>query len=296
MAAADYDRDGKLDLYLCTYVYFQSEAQYTYPVPYHDAQNGPPNFLFRNSLGDDGSGIFEDVTEPSGVNQNNNRFSFAPAWCDVEGKGWPDLYVANDFGRNNFYRNSGGRFRDAAAQSGIEDLGPGMSASWFDYDGDGKPDLYVGNMWSAAGQRVVASDKFAPSQGNGFADAYRRHTKGNSLYRNKGDAVFEETTAGEGVHMGRWAWSSVGYDFDNDGSPEILIGSGMLSNVGKEDLMSFFWRQVVSESPQTARPSAAYESGWNALNQLSARTTAGTAANRTCSMPGAAALTTTYQA
>ena len=50
MAAADFDRDGKLDLYLCCYVYFQSEAQYTYAVPYHDAQNGPPNFLFRNRL------------------------------------------------------------------------------------------------------------------------------------------------------------------------------------------------------------------------------------------------------
>jgi hypothetical protein len=62
MAAADYDRDGKLDLYLCCYVYFQSEAQYTYAAPYHDAQNGPPNFLFRNKLNTDGSGSFIDVT------------------------------------------------------------------------------------------------------------------------------------------------------------------------------------------------------------------------------------------
>lgn len=56
MAAADYDRDGRLDLYLCTYTYFQSEDQYRYPAPYHDAQNGPPNFLFRNVLAADGSG------------------------------------------------------------------------------------------------------------------------------------------------------------------------------------------------------------------------------------------------
>ena len=58
MAAADYDRDGKLDLYLCCYVYFQSEAQYTYAAPYHDARNGPPNFLFRNKLNADGTRIF----------------------------------------------------------------------------------------------------------------------------------------------------------------------------------------------------------------------------------------------
>src|SRR5262249_29244512 len=97
MAAADYDRDGRLDIYLCCYVYFQSEDQYQYPSPYHDATNGPPNFLFRNRLTEEG-GFFEDVTEETGMNENNNRFSFAAAWCDYDGDGWPDLYVANDFG------------------------------------------------------------------------------------------------------------------------------------------------------------------------------------------------------
>ncbi|MGH9582655.1 MAG: FG-GAP repeat domain-containing protein, partial [Bryobacteraceae bacterium] len=123
MAAADFDRDGKLDLYLCCYVYFLSEAQYTYASPYDDARNGPPNFLFRNKLAADGSGFFEDCTEETGMNENNNRFSFAPAWCDYNGDGWPDLYVANDFGRNNLYRNTGGRFRDAAAEARVEDIG-----------------------------------------------------------------------------------------------------------------------------------------------------------------------------
>ena len=73
MAAADYDRDGKLDLYLCCYLFFQTEAQYRYPVPYHDAQNGPPNFLFHNRLAADGSGTLDDVTTESGLDQNNNR-------------------------------------------------------------------------------------------------------------------------------------------------------------------------------------------------------------------------------
>ena len=157
MAAADYDRDGLVDVYLCTYVYFQSEAQYRYPVPYHDARNGPPNYLFRNRLAKDGSGHFEDVTEASGIDQNNNRFSFAAAWCDYDNSGWPSLYVANDFGRKNLYKNEGGRFREVAAEAGVEDIGPGMSASWFDYDGDGRFDLYVSNMWSDSGQRITSS-------------------------------------------------------------------------------------------------------------------------------------------
>ena len=267
MAAADYDNDGRVDLYLCTYVYVQGEDQYQYPAPYHDARNGPPNFLFHNRLQTE-SASFEDVTEESGMSENNDRFSFAPAWCDFDGKGWPHLYVANDFGRNNLYRNHEGHFRDEGAACGVEDMGPGMSASWFDYDGDGRPDLYVSNMWSAAGQRVVRDPAFRPAVNN--EDAYRRHTKGNSLYRNKGDGTFEETGARENVEMGRWAWSSGGFDFDLDGVPEIFITCGMTSSgaVNKPDLDSFFWRQVVANSPATLSAVPEYENAWNAIGQL----------------------------
>jgi len=266
MAAADYDKDGKLDLYLCTYVYFQTEAQYTYPSPYHDAQNGPPNFLFHNRLNQDGSGQFADVTAETGMAENNNRFSFAPAWCDYNDDGWPDLFVANDFGRKNLYRNRNGRFQDVAAEAGVEDLGPGMSASWFDYDGDGRADLYVANMWSASGQRVVEDPRFAPARE--WKEAYRRFTKGNSLFRNRGDGIFEETTQKEHAWFARWAWSSGGHDVDNDGRPELVITCGMLTNASRTDLMSFFWRQVVSRAPVKKMPSTAYEGGWNAINQF----------------------------
>jgi tetratricopeptide (TPR) repeat protein len=265
MAAADYDRDGRVDLYLCCYVYFQSEDQYRYPAPYHDAQNGPPNFLFRNRLSET-SGYFEDVTAQTGMNHNNNRYSFAPAWCDFDGDGWPDLYVANDFGKSNLYRNRGGKFRDEAAESGVQNIGPGMSAAWFDYDRDGRPDLYVSNMWTAAGQRIVHDAAFVP--GRNLKDAYHGHTKGNSLYRNLGDGRFEETSGQEQVAMGRWAWCADAFDFDNDGAPEIFVTTGMLTNSSEKDLNSFFWRQVVAKSPVTETAAPDYENGWNAINQL----------------------------
>ena len=267
MAAADYDRDGKLDLYFCCYSFFQSEAQYRYPSPYHDAQNGPPNFLFHNRLRADGTGHFEDVTKSAGLDQNNNRFSFAPAWCDYEGSGWPSLYVANDFGRNNLYRNREGRFTDVAAAARVEDMGPGMSACWFDEDGDGRPDLYVANMWSEVGQRVVQSEAF-PHRSPALQEAYRRHTKGNSFYRNRGDGSFEDAGAQRGIEMGRWAWAADAADFDNDGQPEIYVTCGMLTGSKSPDLMSFFWRQVVAASPADGSRSAAYENGWNAINQF----------------------------
>jgi len=279
MAAADFDRDGRLDLYLCCYIYFQSEDQYQYPAPYQDARNGPPNFLFRNRatlrppVVDAGGRkferramLFEDVTAESGINENNDRFSFAPAWCDFDGDGWPDLFVANDFGRGNLYRNRGGKFRDEATKAGLDGAGPGMSAAWFDYDGDGRPDLYVSDMWTAAGQRVIHDASFKPASRD--AEAFRRHTKGNCLYRNKGDGTFEETGAADGVEMGRWAWSSGGFDWDLDGVPEILVAAGMVTNPSRQDLNSFFWRQVVAKTPEKPRAAADYENGWNALNQM----------------------------
>ncbi|HEY2934288.1 MAG TPA: FG-GAP-like repeat-containing protein [Acidobacteriota bacterium] len=268
MSAADFDRDGRVDLYLCSYVYFQSEDQYHYPVPYHDARNGPPNFLFRNELDPAGGGVFRDVTGSVGLDQNNDRYSFAPAWSDYDGDGWPDLYVANDFGRNNLYKNEKGRFRDVAAAGGVEDIGPGMSAAWFDYDNDGTLDLYVSNMWSAAGQRVVRQKEFKPGADAALKAAYIRHSKGNSLYRNRGDGTFEEAGAREGLEMGRWAWCADALDFDNDGSCEVYVTCGMITHPSENDLESFFWRQVVSRTPVTAAPSTAYENGWNALNQL----------------------------
>jgi tetratricopeptide (TPR) repeat protein len=268
VAAADYDRDGRLDLYLCSYFFFQSEAQYRYPVPYHDARNGPPNFLFRNRL-DESPGYFEDVTEAAGMNHNNNHFTFAATWCDYNGDGWPDLYVTNDFGRKNLYRNTSGHFRDVAEEAGVVDLGPGMSAAWFDYDGDGRPDLLVSNMWSSCGQRIVNDPAFGPAvQDSALREAYRHHVKGNSLYRNNGDGTFAYTGDSQGIEIGPWSWSCDGADFDNDGVPEIYIACGMLTNNGTTDLMSYFYRQVVSKSPVRYMAAPDYENGWNAINQL----------------------------
>ena len=70
------------------------------------------------------------------------------------------------------------------------------------------------------------------------------------------------------VGMGRWSWSSDAWDFDHDGFPDLYIVNGMVSGPIREDLNSFFWRQVVANSPDAAQPSEDYEQGWNAVNEL----------------------------
>ena len=130
------------------------------PVPFHDAKNGGKNVLLVNH----GGFSFTDETESVGLGANNDRWSFSASWEDYDDDGDPDLYVANDFGRNCMYRNDAGYFTENAKRLGLEDTGAGMSVSWGDYDRDGIFDLYVGNMFSAAGNRVGRQDKFAPDR------------------------------------------------------------------------------------------------------------------------------------
>lgn len=268
-AVADYDRDGWLDIYFCLYLYYQGAEQYKYPLPYFDANNGPPNFLLRNQR----DGTFRDVTAESGLNQNNTRYSFCCGWSDYNGDGWPDLYVVNDFGRKNLYRNNGdGTFSDVAGQTRTEDVGAGMSVCWFDYDNDGDQDLYVANMWTAAGERISTQNNFQENTPQAARVLYQKHSMGNSLFRNVGgsakDAGFQNLSEKAGVGMGRWSWSSDAWDFDHDGFPDLYIANGMISGPSQKDLNSFFWRQVVANSTAQVQSVPEYEQGWNALNEL----------------------------
>jgi Flp pilus assembly protein TadD/peroxiredoxin len=264
-ALADYDRDGWLDIYFCLYSYFEGIGQYRYPTPYYDARNGPPNFLLRNNR----DGTFADVTSETGLTRNNDRFSFDGGWCDYNNDGWPDLYVVNDFGRKNLYRNNrDGTFTDVAEDAGVLDVGPGMSCSWFDYDNDGNQDLYVCDMWEPAGTRVAMQNAFMKGVPEEVRALYRHHAKGNSLLRNQGNGEFVDQSAAAGAEKVGWAWSCAAWDFDHDGYSDVYVANGMISGALRYDLQSFFWRQVVSQSPLNSNPSPPYEEGWNAINEL----------------------------
>ncbi|HZS70890.1 MAG TPA: FG-GAP-like repeat-containing protein [Candidatus Acidoferrum sp.] len=272
-AVADYDRDGQLDIYFCLYSYYVGLDQYHYPAPYFDARNGPPNFLLHN----EGDWRFVDRTEAAGLDAENDRYSFACAWGDSSGDGAPDLFVANDFGRSNLYRNDGnGTFAAISDEARANDAGAGMSACWCDFGNSGSQDIYAANMWSAAGIRVSEQENFHPEDAEPVRALYRNHARGNALYRNDGNGTFANVSRECGAAMGRWAWSSDAWDFDNDGHSDLYIANGYISGPAASDakqndsadLASFFWRQVVGKSPLSNVSSPEYERGWNAINEL----------------------------
>jgi len=242
VAAADYDNDGDLDLYVCRYFANQDEgARLAVPVPFFDANNGGGNFLIRNEGPAKESNewlAFSDVTQSSGLDeQNNQRFSFAAVWEDIDHDGDQDLFVANDYGHKNLYLNENSKFRDIAEQAGLNDGGFGMSASSGDYDGDGRSDLYAGNMFSAAGSRVTHQPTFRPGLAKDTLTRFQRMARGNSLFRNAGTGNrFDDVSDYAGVTVGRWSWGSVFADLNNDGWQDLVIANGFVTGSVPDDL------------------------------------------------------------
>ena len=244
-AAADYDNDNDLDIFVCgytpTYVAGQNGEVNINPLPYHDAVTGAPNMLLRN----DGNLGFTNVTEESGLNVKNVRYSLAASWEDYDNDGDLDLYVANDFGRNNLYENKGPaqhrddgspQFVDVAARAGVEDIAAGMGVTWGDYNNDGLIDVYISNMFSSAGGRVAYQRRFRQDGASNTLAEFRRHARGNTLFENLGNGMMADVSEDAAVTMGRWAWGAKFLDINNDGLQDIYVANGYLTGDSTDDL------------------------------------------------------------
>ncbi len=230
ISSCDYDNDGDLDLYFCRYS--DSFRGTGADDPIFDSNHGLPNVLLRN----DGGFRFTDVTVESGIDENNKKFSFSSVWEDYDNDGDLDLYVANDFGRNNLYQNNNGHFKDVASEAHVEDRAAGMGVSWADFNQDGQMDLYVSNMFSSAGGRIVDKPKVIKMAGQDSVEPLQRFAKGNTLFLNKGDGTFEDVSDQSDTTMGRWAWGGEFVDINNDGLPDIIVPNGFVTNTIQDDL------------------------------------------------------------
>lgn len=227
LSAADFDLDGDLDIYTCIYGAGNQPKKRGFeassPTPFNDAENGGRNVLLSNL----GGFQFGDVTREVGLDQNNTRWSFSASWEDYDRDGDPDLYVANDFGRNCLYQNNNGQFSNIAKRAGVEDMAAGMSVSWGDSNRDGAPDLLIGNMFSSAGQRV--------SYQRNYEAGKKRMARGNTLFIASKDG-FQDASIASGITTGGWAWSSGFADLNNDGWQDLVVTNGYLSNSRDDDL------------------------------------------------------------
>jgi hypothetical protein len=278
MSAADYNGDGLLDIYLCTYrpappagsgagggfAQAAKEGDFDWPDEFFTPEEakefrrqlkehrqsagvnvldqlGPPNVLLVNR----GGGQFEIAPENSTVGSWRN--SLQATWCDYNQDGRPDLYIANDWGPAVLFRNDGpAGFKDLTSELGLTFSGFSMGVSWGDYDNDGRDDLYVSNMYSQVGRRIIAH---IPELNKMFDVA----ASGNFLYHREADGKFKQLAGLEPPAMtvmnAGWSWGGNFTDFDNDGFLDIYVLSGYYT-APKElssglDLESNLWRSTV---------------------------------------------------
>ena len=232
IVAADYDGDRNLDLFVCVYSGTDAtSSELPGPYPYYDATNGGANFLIRNL----GNWKFENATPSSGMDDENHRFTFAAAWEDYDNDGDQDLFVVNDFGPNQLYRNDAGKFSEIGKKVGLVDGAFGMSASFGDFDRNGMMDIYVGNMFSAAGNRVTFQPQFKAELDSASKSKLQHLARGNSLFRNQAGR-FDDVSLESGTTMGRWSWGALFSDINNDGWEDLLVGNGFITGETPDDL------------------------------------------------------------
>ncbi len=201
----DYDRDGLLDLYVTAYFRDVDLWHLTTTRIMHDsfefATNGGTNLLFHN-LGD---GKFEDVTDRMGV--GSTRWTMAAASADFNDDGWPDIYLANDYGPEELYLNDGGR-RFILTTAGLEsESKSGMSVTLGDAFNRGRLDAFVTNI----------SERGYLFQNNNLR-----------LNQMPEAGRFRNVAEGEIADAG-WAWGAQFGDFNNDGANELFVVNGFIS-------------------------------------------------------------------
>jgi len=210
-AFLDYNRDGRLDLFVSNYVTFEygktprpGEKSYCFflNMPVNCGPRGLPfaqHSLYRNN----GDGTFTDVSQAAGIAGARSNYGLTVVAADFDDDGWPDIYVACDSSPSLlFINNRDGTFSEEGGVRGVA------------YSSDGQE------------QAVAVGD----CDGNGHLDIFKTNFAGDLpvLYRNLGKGVFEDATRESGLAVDNRfvCWGTGLEDFDNDGWPDIAVATG----------------------------------------------------------------------
>jgi hypothetical protein len=230
----DYDNDGLVDLFVCNVGKYTTDFRGPDGafVGLEDAFSGhmyPERFEYPVLYKNLGHNRFKDVTAEVGLHPEG--------WCgdasvaDLNGDGFPDLYVLNMMGANHYLENAGGRkFVDKTHQYFPQTPWGAMGIKFFDYDNDGRPDLLITDMHSDMFKEVGPEGEKRKAQTHPpetfLMGPPSDFVFGNALYHNLGGGKFEEVSDRMGVEN-YWPWGvSVG-DINADGWDDIFIASSM---------------------------------------------------------------------
>ncbi|MGC4102184.1 VCBS repeat-containing protein [Ferruginibacter sp.] len=256
----DYDMDGDLDCFMINnspipvnQLEFANQRDlFESKWPVGDFLKGGGDHLYRND-----NGHFTEVTQQAGIHGTLISFGMGVSVGDINGDGYPDVYVANDsYERDYMYINQGnGMFKDELEDKMQHTSFSSMGADIADINNDGYPDIFTTDMLPLSDYRIKTTGAFDD------VDMLRRkvnagfyyHYVKNCLQLNNKQGDFIDIANYAGVSATDWSWGALMFDMDNDGWNDIYVCNGVNHDVTDLDFMNFFANDVVQKMVLTGK-------------------------------------------
>jgi hypothetical protein len=255
----DYDHDGDPDMYLVNYSpksinsFNLRDSTLRTKVDYNGGDR-----LYRNNLISTSSGslanqknkrngqIFTDVTKQAGTYSNAIGLGLGATVGDINGDGWMDIYVSNDFFERDYLyiNNKDGTFREVLRNQMSSISNASMSGDMADLNHDGYPEIFIVDMLPHNQKRLktltdfIGWDRYQALIKMGYYKQFKR----NMLHLNNGDGTFSEIGRYAGIDATDWSWGGLIADFNLDGRRDIFVPNGIYKDLDNKDVLISFIR------------------------------------------------------
>lgn len=243
VAFFDFDHDGDLDMFMVNHA-----DMFYNPFFNTDKLRAQRHPRFGNRLYRNDNGHFTDISEQAHIDGSGLNFGLSVSISDIDGDGWPDIYVTNDYDERDFLylNNQNGTFREVLTRATGHISEFAMGSEIADYNNDGKPDIVVLDMLPESNHRQKLLrgadnyDKYTLRADHGFHHQQMR----NTLQLNNGvgpDSIpkFSEVGQLAGMSNTDWSWAPLLADFDNDGWKDLFISNGILRDITNLDFVKY---------------------------------------------------------
>lgn len=238
----DYDNDGDLDLYLLNHSIKKPEVFSHADTKFTNQDEKGGDKLFKSLLSQ-GEQRMVEVTQEAGILSSSLGFGLGVGIADVNGDGWMDIYVSNDFTEDDYlYINQGdGTFTESLREYIESTSRYSMGNDLADINNDGLADIFTTDMLPQNPEiwmKSVGEDKqevFDVKKRLGYGDQYVR----NHLQLNRGDGRFSEIGLLTGTYATDWSWSPLIFDMDNDGFKDIHVTNGIVKRPNDLDFIQY---------------------------------------------------------
>jgi hypothetical protein len=269
----DYDHDSDLDLFILSNSF---KAIGSFNIQNNEREKR--DLLGGQKLLRNDSGHFTDVSKEAGIYGSIIGFGLGVSVGDVNGDGWDDLYVSNDFFERDYLyvNNKNGTFKESLEDQAKSISNASMGADLADINNDGNPDIFVTDMLPGSEARLKTNTTFEnwdKYQLDLKYDYYHQFTR-NTLQLNNGNGTFSEIGRLAGVHATDWSWGALITDMDNDGFKDIFIANGIYNDLTNQDYIQYIsnpevmnssvtnkgvnYKKLIDKMPSEAIPNYAY--------------------------------------